>query len=54
MTADAERDPRTTRWKYLFAPILVVIVLALYPQISDRLATDGEHHGAYFVSNFDE
>jgi hypothetical protein len=41
-------------WKYAFAPTLIVLFLACYPQINIWLAQGSTWNGAYVVSNYDE
>ncbi len=48
---DAARP--TKAWKYALIPIVVMTILALYPQFTLWIGKDG-WQGAYFVSNYDE
>src|SRR5215204_2576276 len=41
-------------WKYTLAPTVIVLFLALYPQINIWLAKGSAWDGAYVVSNYDE
>src|SRR5436305_361717 len=41
-------------WKYAAIPTLVVVFLAIYPQLNLWIAKGSSWHGAYFVSNYDE
>lgn len=45
---------RNGTWKYAFMPVLAVLVLALYPQISQWVTQGSQWNGSYFVSNYDE
>ena len=47
-----KRSPKT--WIYAAVPTFVVVLLALYPQLSFWAAKGADWQGAYFVSNFDE
>ena len=41
-------------WKYWLAPTLVVLILAVLPQVNMWLAQGSDRQGAYVVSNYDE
>jgi len=41
-------------WIFAAFPAFIVVLLALYPQLSFWAAKGGDWQGAYFVSNFDE
>lgn len=41
-------------WKYALAPTMIVLFLAIYPQINIWLAKGSSWNGAYVVSNYDE
>lgn len=41
-------------WKYALVPVVIVLFLAVYPQINIWLAQGANWHGAYVVSNYDE
>jgi len=41
-------------WKFWLIPVLIVLILAIYPQLNLWLAKGSAWHGAYAVSNYDE
>lgn len=41
-------------WKYALIPTLIVLVLAIYPQLNIWLVKGSAWHGAFVVSNYDE
>ena len=41
-------------WKFALFPTLIVLFLAIYPQINIWSVQGGDWHGAYVVSNYDE
>ncbi len=45
---------RSSAWKLALIPTLIVLFLAIYPQINIWSVQGGEWQGAYVVSNYDE
>ena len=52
LTVTNERP--TSAWIYAVWPTVIVVLLALYPQLSFWATKRSDWQGAYFVSNFDE
>src|SRR4051812_12640256 len=48
------KRPTASKWIYAVIPACVLILIALYPQLSFWTTRGGDWNGAYFVSNFDE
>src|SRR4051794_36627775 len=45
---------RSSIWKFVLAPTLIVLFLAVYPQLNIWSVQGTGWHGAYVVSNYDE
>ena len=45
---------KPSAWKFALVPTLVVLFLAIYPQINIWLIKGSSWHGSYVVSNYDE
>lgn len=53
MSETPNRSSNST-WKYVLVPVVIVLFLAIYPQINIWMAQGANWNGAYVVSNYDE